>query len=117
MLAIAYGADSWQGPAELFWVFAGPQYIVFSSLTFLLIGMVKSERNLWLLSYCAPIIFLFFWVPGLVIEFGPPSTTDDFVALGGWSSVVLMVGYVVAFSVDIIRVLLQWAGIVKPLRS
>lgn len=101
----------------LFWVaaFAGPQYIVFSLLAYVMIGKIRNDRLLKLTLYIAPLLFIPIEFLGIaLIGTGDPhipfNTERNFVEI---TELVILIGYPVILFVDLARLVAQSAGVVK----
>ena len=96
--------------------YAGLQYAVFSIVAFVVIGRIKEDQNLLYIVYCAPILFLPIEFVGFALNFGsgdehiPFRATQEFLGLAPF---VLVLGYVVVITVELVRVLAQWLGVVE----
>ena len=115
VLAISY-LVIWPNPA--FWVvaFAGPQYIIFCLLAYIVIGKIKSDQHLLVVLYCAPLLFVPIEFIGEALIFGSGDEHIPFKAAQTFfelAKIVILIGYPVVLFVDLLRVIAQWAGLVK----
>ncbi len=101
----------------LFWVaaYAGPQYIVFSVLAFVMIGKIRNDQLLKVILYIAPLLFVPIEFLGIaLIGTGDPHIPFEAAeTLWDITKLVILMGYPVILFVDLTRLFAQSVGVIK----